>query len=66
MQWRCLKMLIIVGREDSVDSIEMDVSVVYLPQIKDKWKDILQFGVQIMNMTEGDTAFYNPFPCSRL
>jgi hypothetical protein len=43
MQWRCPKMVIIVGREDSVDSIEMDVSVVHLPEIKEKWRGILQF-----------------------
>jgi hypothetical protein len=60
-------MLIIVGREDSMDSIEMDGSVVHLPEIEEKWKDILQFGVQEMeNMTEGDTAFYNSFLYSSL
>jgi hypothetical protein len=40
----------------------MDGSVVHCPEIKEKWQDILQFGVQEMtNTIEGDTAFYNPF-----
>jgi hypothetical protein len=45
MQWLCPKMLIIVGREDSTDSIKMDGSLAQ----------------EITNMTEGDTAFYKPF-----